>query len=61
MINAFVWPVREQDRPFASDSLRGFNVVHWTRAGMAHCMVSDLNHAELMALAQRLDAADTGR
>jgi len=40
-INLFVWP--------ASDTreIRGFQVQHWTRGGMAFWAVSDLNRTEL--------------
>ncbi len=46
LINAFVWPASgEEQRKF--DSRNGYNVVHWTRAGMTWWLVSDLNSEEL--------------
>jgi anti-sigma factor RsiW len=53
-INLFVWPV--SDRAGSTDvlSMRGFQMRHWTRGGMAFWAVSDLNDAELAAFAQAL-------
>jgi len=45
-INVFVWP-ETQPAPAAAESLRGFQVRHWTRDQMAFWAVSDLNAAEL--------------
>jgi anti-sigma factor RsiW len=47
-INVFVWPaVNNSEVPTDTRSLRGFEVCHWTRDGMAFWAVSDLNDAEL--------------
>jgi anti-sigma factor RsiW len=54
----FVWPSKERERGVAMTSDRGFNIAHWTRAGMTHWLVSDLNAAELRQLADSLDNAD---
>ena len=45
-INVFVWP-EAQPAPPAAESLRGFQIQHWTRDQMAFWAVSDLNAAEL--------------
>jgi anti-sigma factor RsiW len=47
-INVFVWPAADS-RAALSDTrtLRGFQVRHWTRDGMAFWAVSDLNEIEL--------------
>ncbi|HET7834198.1 MAG TPA: anti-sigma factor [Variovorax sp.] len=52
VINLFVWPAADA-RPRAPQSLvkRGYNLVHWTEAGMQAWAVSDLNAAELQAFA----------
>jgi len=60
VINAFVWP-ESGDRPLGTDTLRGFNLVHWAKGGMAHCLVSDLNRDELVAIARKIEVADAGR
>lgn len=54
-VDEFVWPSKDGDRALAMSSERGFNIAHWTRGGMAHWLVSDLNGAELRELAGRLD------
>ena len=48
IINVFVWPaVDGNEVPSDARTLRGFEVCHWTRAGMAFWAVSDLNDIEL--------------
>ena len=55
-INVFVWPaVRQHEAPSDSRTLRGFQVRHWTRAGMAFWAVSDLNDTELDQFVQHLE------
>jgi len=47
-INVFVWPAtNNSDAPTDTRSLRGFEVCHWTRDGMAFWAVADLNDLEL--------------
>jgi anti-sigma factor RsiW len=47
-INVFVWPaVNNSEVPTDIRNLRGFEVCHWTRDGMAFWAVSDLNDTEL--------------
>jgi mycothiol system anti-sigma-R factor len=49
-INLFVWPqAPEADSGVRSDSRQGYNVAHFTRAGMAFWAVSDLNPEEFKA------------
>ena len=52
-INVFVWPETQPVSP-AAESLRGFQVQHWTRDQMAFWAVSDLNQAELGEFARAL-------
>ena len=55
VINLFVWPDADgADSPLHSDSYRGYNLVHFSRAGMVFWAVSDLNAEELMAYAALL-------
>ena len=58
VINAFVWPDVHEEAT-RSRTLRGYHVVTVRHAGMAWCLVSDLNLGELTALARLLtrDAA----
>jgi len=53
IINLFIWPAQENDsNPASSMSLQGYNVIHWSEAGMTFWAVSDLNEKELMEFAQ---------
>jgi anti-sigma factor RsiW len=54
-INVFVWPASDsREAPIDTRALRGFQVRHWTRDGMAFWAVSDLNDTELDQFAQAL-------
>jgi anti-sigma factor RsiW len=46
-INLFIWPSDSGPSPEATATRRGYNVIHWTQAGMAYWAVSDLNRGEL--------------
>jgi anti-sigma factor RsiW len=46
-INLFIWPAGINSGPQESATRRGYNVIHWTQAGMACWAVSDLNRGEL--------------
>ena len=61
IVDAFVWPANASDSRLRVRSQRGFNIVHWSRAGMAHWVVSDLSEGELVAFAQALDLAESSR
>jgi len=51
-INLFIWPAAsESASPLWERAWRGYNLVHWTRAGMTFWAVSDLNGAELKQFA----------
>jgi anti-sigma factor RsiW len=52
VVDVFVWPTSEADRPARGTSERGFNVEHGSRGGMAFWLVSDLNRDELNTLAR---------
>lgn len=54
----FVWPDPAPDRALAVSTTRGFNLAHWSRSGMAHWLISDLNADELAQLAKQLGAVD---
>jgi len=48
VINVFVWPASDTGAaPADARTIRGFQVRHWTRSGMAFWAVSDLNDTEL--------------
>lgn len=55
VINAYVWP--SEGTPNSSVSaatLKGYNILHWTHAGLEWWLASDLNPQELEGFANRL-------
>ncbi len=46
-ISLFVWPASGSDSRLRTLAVRGYNVIHWTRSGMAYWAISDLNAREL--------------
>ncbi len=53
VINLFVWPSQAQSGSRLSNfAITGFNIVHWSEAGLTYWAVSDLNAAELSKFAQ---------
>jgi anti-sigma factor RsiW len=54
-INLFVWPTRsESDADPEMISRQGYNVFHWSKAGMTYWAISDLNPAELQEFARHI-------
>jgi anti-sigma factor RsiW len=54
LINLFIWPAAGSSA-VQTLSKQGYNLVHWTRAGMSFHAVSDLNGAELAEFARLLE------
>jgi anti-sigma factor RsiW len=52
-INLFEWPSAEPDSNVTTLGLKGYNVLHWTQAGISYWAVSDLNAAELADFARK--------
>ena len=54
-VNLFISPA---DRPASAGeefrTMRGYNLLHWVRAGMEYWAVSDLSAGDLRDFAQRL-------
>jgi len=58
LINAYVWPAPGSADANAIETARqGYNMFHWTRAGMNWWVVSDLNADELKSFANLVRAA----
>ncbi len=54
-INLFIWPATGDASGGNKMAVRqGYNLIHWTRAGMTYWAVSDLNISELQEFAQAL-------
>jgi anti-sigma factor RsiW len=58
MVDEFVWPATAGDKAIAQSSSRGFNIAHWSRGGMTHWLISDLNPGELARFAAQRSAQD---
>lgn len=58
IVNTYVWPATDDAAAITSASLKGFNVSHWSRAGLRYCVVSDLPHAQVVAFAETLAQQD---
>jgi anti-sigma factor RsiW len=54
IINVFILPTPETDKPRQSLTIRGFNVVSWQENHMRFVLVSDLEKSELEAFSQLL-------
>jgi anti-sigma factor RsiW len=60
IINLFIWPAKEYNSiPSSSASLQGYNVIHWSEAGMTFWAVSDLNEKELMEFVRDFATGET--
>ncbi len=54
VINLFVWPAGPDGEPAGARSIRGYQIRHWTRNGLAFWAVSDLNDFDLGQFARAL-------
>jgi anti-sigma factor RsiW len=61
VVNSFVWPNEGQDRPVVFSEQRGFQVAHWSRAGMARWVISDLGREPFETVVRAIEAADALR
>jgi anti-sigma factor RsiW len=56
-INLFVWPSSSKsDAATETISRQGYNLFHWSKAGMNYWAISDLNHAELQEFTREIQA-----
>src|SRR5277367_3085417 len=57
VINLFIWPSNAADsKAVPVTTIQGYNVIHWSNAGMTLWAVSDLNEKELMEFVQDYEA-----
>ncbi len=60
VVNLFIWPAKGADsKPVAFGSRQGYNLIHWSEAGMTFWAVSDVNEKELMEFSEDFVAATT--
>jgi anti-sigma factor RsiW len=61
VVNSFLWPTEAGDRAPRYAVERGFQIAHWSRGGMNHWVISDLNREEFGAVVRTLEADDGAR
>ncbi len=54
IVNVFMWPAGDV-KSLQAHASRGYNVIRWSRNGVAYCLVSDVNADELRQFAAMLD------
>ncbi|MGE8066378.1 anti-sigma factor family protein [Pseudomonas sp. NPDC089569] len=54
IINVFILPASEADKPRQTQTIRGFNVVSWQENHLRYVLVSDVEKSELEAFGQLL-------
>jgi anti-sigma factor RsiW len=59
LINLFVWPYAKSAKPAAMQTLskHGYNLLHWTDAGMTYWAISDVDPADLKTFAETYASA----
>ena len=58
VVNAFVWPTTSADSAADFSAQRGYQIAHWSRAGMTHWVISDLNREEFSAVVRAIVASE---
>jgi anti-sigma factor RsiW len=58
VVESYVWPSSQTRAAVKQDEARGFHLAHWSRGGMAHWVISDLNAAEFSGLVKELSNSD---
>jgi anti-sigma factor RsiW len=56
VVNSFVWPDTGKDTQPDFSSQRGFQMAHWSQAGMAHWVISDVNREEFKVVVSAVQA-----
>lgn len=56
VVNSFVWPDTGKDTKPDFSSQRGFQMAHWSQAGMAHWVISDVNREEFKVVVRAVQA-----
>jgi anti-sigma factor RsiW len=61
IINLFIWPATgSADAGVATETRQGYNVAHWTQAGMTYWAITDLNATEFQQFVQLFITAAHG-
>ena len=59
VVNSFVWPTKAADDGPRFATERGFLTARWSRNGMAHWVVADVNREEFGTVVRAITALDT--
>ena len=59
VVNSFVWPTPAPatDGAVVFSAEKGFQIAHWSRSGMTHWVISDVNREEFAAIVRSLEMA----
>ena len=57
VVNSFVWPTNAADSGASFSAQKGFQIAHWSRSGMNHWVISDVNREEFGAIVRALEVA----
>ena len=55
VVNSFVWPTKAVDGAAVFSAQRGFQIAHWSRGGMTHWVISDVNQEEFGAIVRAIE------
>ena len=55
VVNSFVWPTKAADGAAVFSAQRGFQIAHWSRGGMTHWVISDVNQEEFGAIVRAIE------
>lgn len=58
VVESYVWPASQSQTAAKFSEEKGFHLAHWSRGGMAHWVISDLNPVEFSALVAQLSSSD---
>jgi anti-sigma factor RsiW len=61
VVNSFIWPGEVSDSKPRLSSDRGYLTAHWSRNGMNHWVISDVNPVEFQTVVDAIAKADTTR
>ena len=57
VLNSFVWPTPAADGAVVFSTERGFQMAHWSRSGMTHWVISDVDREKFAAIVRAIEVA----
>lgn len=61
VVSSFLWPTNATDGGAVFSAARGFQIAHWTRTGINHWVISDVNREEFVAIVRALESVGSER